>query len=388
MTGITAHIIAPATRTEVAVTTLFQLSSGTAEAGVWHSDEVVLPDLGFYTLDVEATDAAGGHTEVDGIGNFVFAVKMYIADLKTTPTLTYSKRNYKVSGKLMGRWPGTGATAPVAGMPVYALIPGGDFAETVTTGAKGQFSMSGPVYYADSGPGYVSTIDDPNHLYYLQGYADLQVAAIKPAATKVTVHLDRNSIMSGEPITVGGDASWKSPDGWVPMAGVRIAIGVCPRGNDDPSRCFSGPSTSTDANGHYSYVANPYDGNMVKAAVSSDDMYVQSVAYASAKITVLMPTSFDGFFASRDADTGQVYVGTSGGFDLTGYIPLDTVVSVQFSKNGVTGWRTIGAIDLGGNPGSSFYQAFDHPGAGYWRLTYAGVKGLLAPAQTDAVYVA
>jgi hypothetical protein len=388
VTGLTAHIVRQDTKAEVAVTTSFHLSSGTAEAGVWQSDEVVLPDLGYYTLNIEATDAAGGHTESDGIGTFVYAVRMYFADLKTTPTLTYTQRDYTVSGKLMGRWPGTGVTAPVGGVPVYALVPGGTFTETVTTGAKGQFSMSAPVTYADGGPGYVSTIDDPNHVYFIQGYSDLAAAKIKPAPTRVTVHLDRNSIVSGEAVTVSGDATWKSPNGWVPMPNAAIAIGLCPRGNDDAQFCFNGPTTSTDSNGHYSYVVNPYDTDMIKAGVRSEDIFVQTAAEASAKITVLMPTSFDGFYASRDADSGQVYVGTSGGLQLTGYSPDDTAVSVQFSKNGATGWHTVDTIDLGQHSGSSFYRAVDHPGAGYWRLTYAGVKGLLAPAQTDAIYVA
>ena len=63
------------------------------------------------------------------------------------------------------------------------------------------------------------------------------------------------------------------------------------------------------------------------------------------------------------------------------------MVNAQFSQNGVTGWRTVATIDLGYSAGSSFEREYDHPGAGYWRLTYAGVKGQLAPAQTQAVYV-
>ena len=386
VTGITAHVVRPDTGAEVAVVTSFHLFSGTTEAGVWHSDEVLLPDLGFYTLNVEAFDAGGGHTAADGIGSLVYAVKMYFADLKTTRTLTYTQRTYELSGKLMGRWPGTGVTAPVPGMPIYALIPGGDFTDTVTTGATGQFSMSGPVSYT-GGSGLVSTVDDPNHRYYLQAYSDLAEAAIKPAATRVTVQLDPDAIGSGEAVTVSGDASWKSPNGWVPMANAPIAIGQCPRGDDGPSLCFNGPTTSTDANGRYSFVLNPYDTDMIKVAVTSGDIFVQAVAYASAKITVLMPTSFNGFFASRDTDTGQVYVGASG-LEQTGYVPTDTVVSVDFSDNGASGWHTIGTIDLGASAGSAFVQAFDYPGAGYWRLTYAGVKDLLAPAQTEAIYVA
>jgi hypothetical protein len=386
VTGVTAHVVAPSTGTEVAVVSAFHLSSGTAQAGVWVSNEVQLSDLGSYQLNVEATDADGGHTEADAIGTLAYFVTMSIDGLTTTPTLTYTQRNYTVSGKLIGRWPGTGATAPVSGMAIYALIPGGDFTDTITTGAKGQFSLSGPVSYTD-GIGFVSTLDDPDHRYYTQGYSDLFAATVKPASTKVTVHLDRSSIMSGDPVTVSGDASWKSPDGMVPMANARISIGVCPRGADEPDRCFSGPTTTTDDSGHYSFVANPYDGDMIMVAVGSDDMFVQPVSYASAKLTILMPTSFRDFYAARDADSGQIVVG-AGGFDETGYSEADTVVSVQFSNNGATGWRTVGTIDLGGNSTSSFSAQFNHDGAGYWRLTYAGVKGLLAPATTDAAFVA
>lgn len=387
VTGLAAHIVSPSTKAEVAVTTSFHLTSGTVQAGIWQSDEVVLPNLGYYRLNVEASDAAGGHTEADGVGTFTYAVSTYFADLETTPTLTYTQRNYTVAGKLMGRWPGTGAVAPVPGMPVYAEIPGGDFTDTVATGSAGEFSLSGLVSTADDGPGFVSTISDNNHPYYLQGYSNVPAAKVEPAATRVSIHLDRNSIISGQPITVSGNASWKSPNGWAPMANASIAIGVCPRGQSSPSQCLSGPTTSTDANGHYSYVVSPYDGDSIKVAVSSADVFVQSVAYASATITVLMPSSFRGFYANRDAQTGRVYVGATA-LDLTAYTPVDTVVSVQFSQNGVTGWRKVGTIDLGSNPQTSFSQAFDHSGAGYWRLTYAGAKGLLEPAQSDAVYVA
>lgn len=385
VTGIVAHIIAPDTGSEVGTTSSFELVSGTAAAGIWRSDRVLLPELGFYQLDIEVTDADGNRVRADRAGTMAYAVKMYFADLETTPTVTYTKRTYTVSGTLMGLWPGTGATAAVAGVPVYALIPGGDFAPEVTTGAKGRFRMSGAVGYPDSGPGYVSTISDPQHRYYLQGTSDLPVAAIKPAATKVTVSLDRNAIVSGQPITVSGFASWKSPDGWVPMAGSPIAIGVCASAQDDPAGCFSGPTTSTDADGRYSYVINPHGGARVAVAVTSDDIFVQQNAYASAKITVLMRTSFQDFYAARDGDDGQVQVG--GRLDLSGYAPASTVVSAQFSKNGSTGWRTIGTIDLGQSPGSSFSAAYDHPGTGYWRLDYPGVKGVLQSARTEIVYV-
>lgn len=388
VTGITAHIVVPGTGAEVAAVTSFHLSSGTDEAGVWQSDEVLLPDLGFYTLNVEVTDAAGAHTEADGIGTFVYAVTMYFDSLKTTPTLTYTQRDYTASGKLMGRWPGTRATAPVAGEPIQALIPGGGFTDVVRTGAKGQFSVSGPVSFITDSGGFLTTVDDPEHVAYLQGFSNLVAAKIKPAATKVTVHLDRAAAVTGDPITVSGDATWKSPDGWAPLANTSVGIAQCPRGDHDPNHCFpNGPTVSTDASGHYTAVLTASDTDLIEAVVSSEDPFVQTVTYGSQKIKVLIRTSFDGFFAGRDTGTGQVIVGAQG-LDLSGSSADDAVVTVQFSPNGVTGWRKVGTIDLGAFPSTNFNQFYDHPGAGYWRMTYAGEKDRLAPVQTEAVYVA
>lgn len=382
VTGITAHIIEPSTGTEVGVMASFHLASGTDKAGVWHSDGVDLPDLGYYTLNIEADDADGGHTEAKGIGTLAYTVRMYFVDLKTTSTLTYTRRNYQVSGKLMGRWPGTGNTAPVAGMPIYGYVPGGSSTDAIT-GAKGQFSMSGPVDFADAGPGYISTGDDPTRPYHAQGFIDLPEATIKPTATRVTIDVDRKSILSGESILVSGTASWKSPEGWAPMSHASIAVGACPRGHTGD--CFSGPSTSTDANGRYSFAISPYDSDLIRVAVTSEDIYVERSSFASTKITVLMPSSFAGFSASRDTETGKVVVGAQG---LEGrYIPAGALVSIQFSANGATGWRTTETIDLGSSPSSSFYRLVEHRGAGYWRLNYAGIKGVQAPAKTGAVYV-
>jgi hypothetical protein len=387
ITGLVAHIVPPGGGNEVAAVSSFHLDSGTAQDGVWHSDEVILPELGWYTLNVEATDAAGGHTELDGAGTLSYVVKMYYDGLKTTAAVSFSQRVYHVSGKLMGRWPGTLATAPIAGMPVQASIPGGSFTDVVDTGKKGQFSLAGTVTSTDNTYGYISTGYAPDRPYLLQGYAQLPFPTVKQSPTKVTVHLDRNSVVSEDPIVVSGDATWKSPDGWAPFANARIAIGACYPGTTDPSNCMNGPSTTTDANGHYSYTINPYLSDRIAVAVATDDMYFQTVAYATAKITVTMPTSFGTFSAVRVPETGAVRL-NSQGLELTGYSPDDVVVNAQFSQNGVTGWRTVEAIDLGYNAGSSFEREYDHPGAGYWRLTYAGVKGQLAPAQTPAVYVA
>jgi hypothetical protein len=47
----------------------------------------------------------------------------------------------------------------------------------------------------------------------------------------------------------------------------------------------------------------------------------------------------------------------------------------------------VATIDLGSNPGSQFGEEYPQPDAGYWRIVYAGVKGEIEPAQTEAIFV-
>jgi hypothetical protein len=387
ITALTAHIVTSDTSAEVGSTSAFHLVSGTAENGLWRSDEVLLPNLGQYRLNVEADDAAGGHSVTNGLGSFNYSVQTYFDNLKTTPTITYAHRDYQISARLMGRWPGTGAIAPVVGMPVQALVPESlNFTDVVASGPKGQVSLSAPIDSLGGGTGFISTNDDPDHRFYLQGYSTLPEPTIKPAASKITVHLDKKTVVSNGEVTVSGDATWQSPDGWVPMANASVAVGVCSSTAD--LNCFSGPNTSTDATGHYSFVLNPSIGAAIRAAVNSPDPFIKSAVSAAAKITVQLPSSFTGFHAVRDTDTGDVYVGADALVE-TYYTPADSVVSVQFSKNGTTGWHTVADIDLGSNPGSFFGQEVAHPGPGYWRLAYAGDAGLhILPVKTDPAYVA
>src|SRR5438128_201198 len=91
---------------------------------------------------------------------------------------------------MVGLWPGTRATASLAGISMYAYIPGGSFTPDTTSADDGRFSLSGTVT-SDGGPGYLSTEYDPTKLDYLQTSADLAPATIKAAAMRVTVHLDK-----------------------------------------------------------------------------------------------------------------------------------------------------------------------------------------------------
>ena len=384
--SIVAHVVSPTTGADVAVVTGFHLVSGDATSGLWESDdEVILPDLGFYPLNVEVTDNAGVHVEADSIGALNYAVQMSFTDLRSTKSVTYTNRNFVISGTLTGLWPGTGATAAIAGFPIEMITQLGDIEDGMTD-ARGQFELTAQVQDVDD-TAFLSTLDDPNRIFFSQAFTQVAAPTIDPSPARITIHLDRNSIVSGDPITVSGDASWKSPDGWVPMANKPIGVGVCPPGQDGVlSSCFSGPSTTSDANGHFSFVITPFLGDLVMDAASFGDPFVEATVTAAAKITVLAPASFESFTAVRDTDTGLVFVGSQG-LQLPILNTADTQVVVQFSKDGITSWHTVATIDLGANPGSQFGEEYPQPGAGYWRIVYAGVKDLIEPAQTEAVFV-
>jgi hypothetical protein len=100
---------------------------------------------------------------------------------------------------------------------------------------------------------------------------------------------------------------------------------------------------------------------------------------------VVQVVSFEGFVAGRNTDNGQVYI--AGQLAFGSLVPGTASINVQFSKNGTSGWHTVSTIDLNGNPQQQFDQEFDHPTAGYWRVTYAGQPKVFESAVSPAVYV-
>jgi len=382
--GIVAHVIAPETNGDVADVSDFTLVSGNATQGIWESGEVSLANLDFYRLNVDVTDSDGVTVTQVSAGQLTYCVQMFYAGLSSTTLVTYGQRDFNVSGQLMGRWPGSQATQPLAGFQVEFWAYD-DFApQDTTSGPTGQFSFTTQVQDAVD-TAYVTTIiGDPDHPFYLQAYADLPAPKITPAATQVTMTVDHSTVQQGDPMTVSGVLTWQSPDGWQPMADMSVAIGLC-QSNQDPAYCAGSlGTTTTDDQGHYSIAVDPSLSGTLVAVVYNPDPFVTTYTIQQMPITVIQRSSFAEFEAVRDTDNNRVFIG--GQLEFTLGTPVSASVSIQVSATGTNGWHTVDTIDLL-SPTDPFGKEYKHPSFGYWRAVYAGQPGAIEGATSPVVRV-
>lgn len=385
--SLKVHVISPQTNQELAVVDSFhRVDGGTGEWATWQADQlVILPDLGYYRLDAEVTDNDGGHAALESAGWLVYAVQMFYKNLHVSKTVKYTAREVTVSGRLMGRWPGTGEVKPVVGYPVEYVSFGG-FADGVTDNA-GQFKLTTEV----SGPedlGYLTTLWDPARPFYLQAFADADSPEIHQADTKLTINLDRDTVDQFEPMTVSGVLTWHSPDGWRPVANAYVAVMSC---QDDSEDCSGGLYTSaiTDEQGRYSVTVTPFLSGRMQAGTYNYDPFVTTTTFASTNFTVLHPAPFSDFNGYRMSD-GQVWILGHLKFDY--YSPGGPIpVEIQFSADGNNPWRTVRTVDIAYNEwnpeGIRIAEYFENAGPGYWRATYTDPSGFFESSVSAPTFV-
>ncbi|WP_433604034.1 hypothetical protein ACQP2P_23335 [Dactylosporangium sp. CA-139114] len=359
----------------------FSLDSGDVTDGIWRSGEITLPDLCSCQLDVEITDQAGGHVTLPAAGYLTYSVQMYFDNVAATGSVTYGHRDMKVSGRLMGRWPGTQAIAPVGAFPVELMTGDGDIPETMS-GADGRFAFTTQVQdqYDDAS---VYTGDDPARPYYAQAFAQTPAPLIKQAPTRLTMRLDRRTVIHGDPIAVSGNLSWKSPTGWQPWANTSVVVASCLY----PTTCVGilGRAT-TDAAGNYSLSIQPGSTGTLRAGAYSPDPFITTNTTTQTTVTVVSRVTVTNVLAVRDTDNGKVYV--QGQLEFAGGSPAGASVDIQYSKTGTGNWHTVATIDLPGNPTRPFSQEFDQPAAGSWRIRYVGEPKMFTSATSTPAYVA
>lgn len=382
--SIKIHVISPATEQEVAVVDSFHLVNGTEQNGWWQADDaVILPELGAYRLDSEITDADGVHVEQRSVGFLAYMVKMFFKDLKVTRTVSYDKRKVTASGRLMGRWPGTGDVKPVENFPIEFVTWYGNPADGVS-GKVGHFELTTEVQYADEA-GYLTTLWDDSRRFYLQAYADTQAPEVRLADTRITADLDRDTVINGEQVTLTGELSWKTPQEWRPMPDAPVYVSYC----DTRDYCTLLGATSTDGQGRYQVTVSPFWGGTLRVSTYNPDPFVTTVTHVDKQVVVLNRTQFTDFFGGRIAD-GQVWLHGHLQF-LDNSTPGQMPVDIQFSKDGTAGWHTASSFDISYNPtnpeGYSFEAFLDEPGPGYWRATYAGSATSFQSAVSAVVFV-
>jgi uncharacterized protein YaiE (UPF0345 family) len=368
--GLTAHIRSYATGEEVAVVTSFSLSSGTVENGVFTSaTRVQLDRFASYRIDVDAVDTLGQRTAQQSAGSLSYFIQPIFSALSFDhTTITYSRRTVKVKGTVSGKWPTDGLLRPISRMPVRVGSYFDPFV-LVQTSPAGRFS--GEVTLDDEADLYAKFSGDGD---YVPGESQFQHISVQPSPTRFTVKVSPAQVKLGETVTISGQLTWKSPDGWQPLANRRFGLLEC----DAPEQCpvHIDDLPKTDADGRFSVTSVPFATGFYQVGFAGQDEtglpdpFLAEVV-STAPVSVLQPAQFIDFDAVRD-ESGLVVA--SGHLTFSNYTPVVMPVQIQYRAPGASSWVTVATIE---NPnwdgeGYAFSATVDQPAAGQWRAYYPG----------------
>lgn len=381
VTSITAHLVSYSSQTEVAKigTKGFRLFSGTRQDGNWRTKKPLkLPEFGSYRIDVEVTDADGGHVLRQSAGDFAYFVAAQFGALTVDRTaIDREHRDVQVEGTLYGRWP-TRQVEPLAARQVEINV---DYLTqtTVTTDAQGHFTASvrldaaAPVQAVFGMDGGTPTV--------LYGESEPVRIGVDQIPTRFTSTVSATDVDFGQPVTVSVKVEQKTADGWVPLAG---RSGGVLFGPDDAQTDLVGRFTTAD-DGTFTMEYTPWQGGYFQLALDTrDDPFLHAGTGTSDVVHVHRASKFTAFTAAR-SDAGQVHA--EGLIDFPdGWTPAWIYVHVQYSPDGVN-WSTLTTVEASwGGTGNDFAADLDEGGAGYYRAVFDADDNFQA-ATSEPVFV-
>lgn len=373
----------------IASTTSFWRYRGEEENTIWATQEpFILPQLGYYPVDVRVTDTNGVTTTEKNAGTLSYVVATYIDSVKVKPaTATYEKRTVTVTGVLKGRQPGTMEIRRVPGARIELLST--EWHDT-TTGSDGKFTAKIPI--AESGRRiFVNFPHDPALPFHTSSSFDTPDVLIEPRATRVTSTVTAKRIKAGGSITVSGTASWKTAEGWAPVDAGRVNVSAC----NAQDNCDSFGLVPVAADGTYSLTVTPSRSTTLRSyyvppyrADGRMDPYV-ATSQRDVPIVVLQESAIPRFTASRDKN-GAVHLHGSVEFPGGQLTPADIPVEFQFSETGTGDWLTIGDDDQSywdGEGGYEFEGRLTESRSGWWRARYPGHPANFQASTSKKIYV-
>jgi hypothetical protein len=377
------------TGTVIASTSSFWHYRGEGEYTVWATQEpFILPQMGYYPVDVRVTDTNGVTTAEKNAGTLSYVVATYIDSVTVKPaTATYEKRTVTVTGVLKGRQPGTMELRRVPGAHIELMNT--EWQDT-TTGPDGTFTAQIPI--GESGRRiFVNFPYDPALPYHTPSSYDTPDVMIKPRATRVTSAVTAKRVKAGESITVSGTASWKTPEGWAPVSEGRINVSAC----NAQDICKPFDVVPVTADGTYTLTVTPFESTTLRSyyippyvAGGRTDPYV-ATSQRDVQISVLQESSIPRFTASRES-SGTVHLHGSVEFPGGHFTPVEIPVEFQFSETGTGDWLTIGDDDQSywdGEGGYEFEGRLAEPRSGWWRAHYPGDPAGFQASTSKKIYV-
>ncbi|MEV4267656.1 hypothetical protein [Kribbella sp. NPDC049584] len=384
--GLTAHIRSYATGAEVATVTSFSLVSGTSQNGLFEADtRVRLDQLGTYQIDVDAVDSLGQRTSQPSAGVLNYVIQPIFSALSfDRTTITYSRRTVKVKGTVSGKWPTDGLLRPISRMPVRVSTIFESFVD-VQTGTDGRFA--GAVTLNQEDDLYARFLGDSD---YASADSQFQHISVQPSPTRFTIDVTPRQVKLGQPVTISGRLTWRSPDGWRPLPNRRFGLLEC----DGPDQCpVIVDVPATDADGRFSVTSVPYATGYYQVGFVGQDESGQpdpflSQVLSTAPVAVLQPARFSDFTAARN-ESGQVVA--SGHLTFDNYTPAFIPVQVQYrAPGGSSSWVTVADIDNANwdGTGYGFSATVDEQAGGLWRAYYPGQAQQFQTAVSASVKVA
>jgi hypothetical protein len=375
--SLRAHVINEGTGQEVAVVDDFVLASGTVQDGVWRTPEPLqLAVLRTYKVVVDVTDADGAQASGPSYGTLAYLVRTTFSPLLVTPsTVTYANRTVQVSGTLTGKHPGTREITPVSGheVDVWSSEAVG-FSRIVTTGQDGSFTATLTMREA----GQVQAEFDDATGRYLRANSEPAEVAVSPAQTRVTATPSSTEVDAGGSITLSGQVTWESPQGWQPVANKSLGTLFCRPDDYCPT---SGPRTTTDANGNYQLTVKPWETGYYLVIAGSSDPFV-AVGRTRVDVVVWQPAEFTTFTATSD---GAGNVVTNGRIQFGNFTPYPIPVELQYREHGTNDWSTMQTLSLW--QAGDFSATVPYPGSGHWRAYFPGSQNMWRPTASAQVYV-
>ncbi|MFC9794413.1 hypothetical protein ACFVJI_17355 [Streptomyces sp. NPDC127584] len=315
-----------------------------------------IPALGTYAIDVTATDSLGNKQTRTDAGQLDFRLRPEITLVPTKPT--YTDRNARPSGTLVGVQPGSGDRVALADLPVTVerLDPPRDGTQSppqqAVTDTDGRFtSPPFPISSGDLGIPNLAfrttvTVDTSDVHGTAADY--LSVYQYESRKVAVTATADKKRALDGETVTVSGRMTDPAAAG-APVANheVRVRLGGPSYGTG------SGAVVRTGTDGRFTArliaVAGRESGGF---SVESPDRYVEFPAlYGALAIPLDSRTDIRTYGLSAD---GRVTV--SGTFGAR-YVPDPDFTAAQFVRLEQLVGRDWKAIAWG-SVNSAYYNEF------------------------------
>ncbi|MFJ9704042.1 hypothetical protein [Streptomyces sp. NPDC101234] len=345
ITRITAHFYpldSPDGAQEAGSTEDFtQYSGQDATSGTWRAP-VHLADLGDYRVTVDLQDASGatvtGALSPDPLR---YRTILTISGLTATPSVPdYLHQQVSVSGTVVAQDPRTPDTpTPADGTPVDVVADTGLGRTTVTAtaGPDGRFTAayvptetSFRLFVApQASSSYPGAID-------LSTYPD-QWLHTTQAPVRFSASTHALNLKQGATGTVTGHAEIQTTAGWQPLPNTAITL--------EDSPVVAG-QTTTDSRGDYTLrVSSESPAPNAELFAGTDYMPFQQVATQPFSLHVAYTTHTD---MSADLTDG-------GSLKVSGHVyyedarakwPAKPTVTLQYSKDGRTGWKNATAVPL------------------------------------------